>query len=365
MAIRDRLNRTPLHLAVRLGVVLAAAMVATSAGPPALAEAPLVAFRASVGETFKVSVEIEDRRLRDTTLEAHVKRHLTYDGRIVAVEPDGRGYRIGWTLRTVSSEILIDTTGNQPLVLAGALSASQGLMNRELVMVTNADGKPLRLLDWEQHKAAVAPVVQRAFEDVITKSVLARRPDADPQAIASIAAKQGEALVAGLVLKHDDASAVALVDEATTLALVQGLHLSPGKPLSIKDTVSGPITAGEVARTATYTLMPRSDNGLLRITWTTSFDKAALQAAAGEAIRRQLADALASVDSESIKEEVKRKFDAHIASIKVERSDTGEGDVDPKSGWALRVVRRTRTQTQQVATPTERREQVVTITVTR
>ncbi|MEZ5843484.1 MAG: hypothetical protein R3D27_07090 [Hyphomicrobiaceae bacterium] len=372
MILRRLTSRTANAAVARLAdvaiLMLAIVVAATSLAAPRSAYAEkidAVGFRATPGDIFKIAVEIEDRYLRDGSLAAHVKRRLAYDGRVVSLGPENDGFRIGWTLRSFASEILKDATGNQPLVLAGARSASQGFLNRELVFVANASGLPVRLDDWEAHKSAVAPIMRHAIEETISKAVLARRPDAKPEAVAAIAGRQADTLVGALVTRHDAKGAVALVEEATTIARVQGLGFQPGQPLVVSGSTSGPHTLGEVASTTTFKAMPRAGSEPLRIGWTTAFDTGALQEAAAAAIRRQLAAALAQIESEGIKAEVKRKFDEQIASIRVQRADTGESEIDPVTGWARRVVRRTLTETRQAGIPTERRERVVTIAVSR
>lgn len=346
-------------------VAVGAVAVATGATAGLAGQAGVaIPFAAQAGDRFAVTAVVEEQRLVAGAKESHVVRRARYDGRIEAVS--AAGYRIGWTLKAFDTEVKHDATGHQPAVLAALRSANAAFMNKEIVFETDAAGAPMRIIGWDQLKPVFAAAMQTAIEDVITKAVMKRQPEAKPDVVAGIAAQQGRKLVEAVIVRHDDRTAVDLFHEATIVAAVQGTKLVPATPTVVTDKVTGSLTEGNIGRKTTFTLAERGGPAApARITWSTTFDEAALREAAANSVRKQLREAMAAVTDAGLREEVTKKFEEQIKSIAVKRTDSGRGTVDAGTGWAREVVHDTRIETSQLGNPDDVREKTSTITIER
>lgn len=315
------------------------------AGLDALAKGPEIEipFKAKAGDTFKVRVTVMERESENGAVQKEQIRSSNYDGRIETITKDG--YRISWTSRGGESKIVADKKGTLAAQQQSLKAINKAFSGQATTVETLADGTPIRISDWAATSQKLAGLLRTALTEVMEKAVADQKTDAPAEKIKEFVNGQVNAIIQNLILRHDERSAVVLLEEMGMLASIQHRKLAVGEPFVEEQRAPATFGDGTVGRkdSITLTKLDRQKDEAF-FTWKSEFDGNQMREFILPIVRQQFEAGLA-LQPEDKREEARKNFEAELGGLTINRTDTGTGVVRISTGWAKRVEQNSRTET--------------------
>lgn len=326
---RTQVTRTQGPFTFGLAAAAACALVGTFALSSASAQkapapTPLeLPLSIKVGQQFSLTATTEEEKFRSGRLSLHALRSSTYDLSVDKREADR--FVMTMTLRASSAKLIKDPTGRGAAQVAMANALLKALKAVPARFEVSGKGQLLRVLDWDTWSQKMADATQQA----ILAAVKAR--GTGDKALPPAAVSFATTFVKKAIKGHNEKSGLALLRPLPLMFGIQGITLTPGKPLTQNREQFNPIGKRKLKTVRTITLAPRKPDATeARVAWTTSYDGEALKAASLNLVLSAIENA--KVSKEELKA-VKQRFIQGFKRIVFEHTDNGEASLALGDGW--------------------------------
>lgn len=275
----DVTKRGPVNfLAPRWRCAAVAALLSLGAAQGFAAEPLERPYNPPVGSRWIIELETTTEQMRPEgprNSQIRMRSELTIDERIAD------GFRISYVNRGTTVD------GNDPSMTL-LRSAIKALENVTIHATTDASGKPVRVDNLDEAKAAMRAMKDGMFEPFKDK----------PQVIAVL-----NQMMSGLIDVDASQAATTYIDELPALAKAQATGMKPGEVRRSSSSAENPLGGGALRSNAVFEMIGADATGKLTFVNTTSFDAGSLKdfvqsfakrllAAGGDGTKPEQVDAL-------------------------------------------------------------------------
>lgn len=289
-------------------------------------------FKAEAGDEYRLTVQRTEKRLKGDDPVSQVETNAAYDARIV--EKLSEGYVMAWKQTAYDRKVLEDKTGAEAQKAETQRAISESLRNLEISFETNAAGVPVRIVGWSE----VSKTIAVAFREHLKKGLIARlegpalAAGKTKEEVEAAAQAQVDAVIGALILRHDERTAVVLLEEALLVAGVQNQSLPLGKKVDWS-AVAPSLLSEQGVSYESIGALERLDKATseAEITWTNTYNPDQLRAQALDLIKNQLAA------SKQVPQDKVDEILSTLSKLEVSRVDTGKALIGIEDGWTRSV----------------------------